>query len=105
MKSKETALVKLSKEAAMVVNGGLHVVDATNSILRKPVKRASACHIKYRLRKVVVLAFEAHRCEELAAASINEPGITGRTVLSTVVLDALARLERLERFTGLVRAA
>lgn len=69
------------------------------------VRRAKPKHLKVSMRKVAVRAFSLHQSEEDAARAINEPGITGRTIISTALLDALNRLDHLERITGTKRAA
>lgn len=83
----------------------LQVVAGTSFVSGKPVKRAKAKHLRPSLRKIAVRAFQDHQSEEDAASAIGEPGITGRTILSTAVLDALTRIEHLEIITGIRRAA
>lgn len=87
-------------------HNGLHLVGRA---ALKPgnarVQRIKPKHMRVSMRKVAVRTFELHQSEEDAARAISEPGVTGRTILSAALLDVLSRVERLERLTGIVRAA
>jgi len=85
--------------------GRLQVVGGTQFQPGKRPKRAKAKHLGVTMRRVCVRQFGLHQNEEDAARAIAEPGVTGRTVLSTVVLDLVQRIEQLERQAGYLRCA
>lgn len=77
--------------------GRLQIVGGTQFVPGKRPKRAKAKHLRAAMRRICVRTFALHQNEEDAARAIAEPGVTGRTILSTVVLDLVQRVEELER--------
>ncbi len=85
--------------------GRLQVVGGTRFAPGKRIKRAKVKHLRVTMRRICVRAFALHQSEEDAARAIDEPGVTGRTVLSAVVFDHAQRLEELERLIGVRQCA